>query len=98
MPNSRTLKCMLFPPALGAFERCDDTADQARCWIKTQIDPDDWRRVRANTAGACYVPLTICHHQRTSARERVLKVATKFPDRLTIELYVLATRVVFGEE
>jgi len=95
--KSRTLKDMLFDAALGAFERCDDPAEQARWWIKTQLDPNDWRRVRDNIAGACYVPLTTCHHQRTSARERVLKVATKFPDRLTIELHALATRVVFGE-
>src|SRR5262249_26868367 len=88
---------MLFDAALGAFDRCDHPVEQARWWIKTQLDPNDWRRVRDHIAGACYVPLTTYHHQRTSARERVLKVAKKFPDLLTIELDALATRVLFGE-
>ncbi len=95
--RSTTLKDMLFDAALGAFERCHHPVEQARWWIKTQLDPNDWRRVHENVAGACYVPLTTCHHQRTSARERVLEVAKRFPDRLTVELDALATRVLFGE-
>jgi choline dehydrogenase len=95
--QSKYLKKMLFDAALDAFRRCDDPIEQARWWIKTQLDPNDWRRVHDNIAGACYVPLTTCHHRRTSARERVLKVAKKFPDRLTVELDALATRVLFAE-
>jgi len=95
--GSKKLKTMLLEAALDAFERCDHPVEQARWWFKTQLDPNDWRRVRDNIAGACYVPMTTCHHQRTGARERVREVVKKFPDRLTVELDALATRVLFGE-
>src|SRR5262249_18992968 len=57
----------------------------------------DWRRVRADAFGACYTPLATSGHRRAGARERVLDVAGRYPDRLTIELNALATRVLFGE-
>ena len=36
-------------------------------------------------------------HQRVGARERVLDVAARYPDRLRIVLHALATRIVFDE-
>ncbi len=97
MFGSRKLKEMLFDAALDAFRRCDHPVEQARWWLKAQLDPNDWRRVRDNIAGACYAPLTTCRHQRRGARERVREVEKKFPDRLAVELNALATRVLFGE-
>jgi choline dehydrogenase-like flavoprotein len=95
--KDKALKRMLLDAALDAFDRCDNPVEQARWWFKTQLDPNDWRRVRDNITGACYAPVTTRHHHRTGARERVLAVKKKYPDRLTVELNALATRVLFGE-
>ncbi|HTW27639.1 MAG TPA: GMC family oxidoreductase [Acetobacteraceae bacterium] len=58
-------------------------------------DPNDLRLLRANADGLCYTPLTTRHHARRGARERVLDVAARYPDRLHIELHALASRVLF---
>ena len=60
-------------------------------------DPNDWRVVSANEFGACYTPMTTRNYQRVGARERLMAVRERYPDRLTIELNALATRVIFDE-
>ena len=60
-------------------------------------DPNDWRVVSENTFGTCYTPMTTRNHQRVGARERLMEVRERYPDRLTIELNALATRVLFDE-
>ena len=95
--GDKALRSMLLDAALDAFERSDHPVEQARWWIKSQLDPNDWRRVRDNVTGACYAPMTTRRHHRTGARERVREVERKHPDRLTVELHALATRVLFGE-
>jgi len=60
-------------------------------------DPNDWRVVSENEFGACYTPMTTRNHQRVGARERLLEMRERCPDKLTIELDALATRVVFDE-
>ena len=49
---------------------------------------------RQNAVGVGYMPLATRHHARTGARERVLEVARRYPDRLRLELNALATRVL----
>lgn len=68
-----------------------------RVWwgLESQGDPNDWRLVERNAVGVRYTPLTTRNHQRMGSRERVLKTASKHPDRLKIELNALATRVLF---
>jgi choline dehydrogenase-like flavoprotein len=68
-----------------------------RLWwlIQGKADPNDWRLVRQNALGIGYTPLTTRNHARTGARERVLDVARRHPERLRIELDALATRVLF---
>ena len=61
------------------------------------LDPNDWRTVKVNSIGMRYMPLTTKNHARVGARERVLEVAAKHPDRLHVELNALATRVLFDE-
>jgi choline dehydrogenase len=61
-------------------------------------DPNDWRVVSENEFGACYTPMTTRNYQRVGARERLMQVKAQYPDRLTIELDALATRVLFDEE
>lgn len=68
---------------------------RARWSLLGKLDPNDWRLVEDNATGLRYPPLTTRNHERTGSRERVLEVAKKFPDRLTIELDALATKVIF---
>jgi choline dehydrogenase len=58
-------------------------------------DPNDWRSVEGSEVGARYTPLTTRNHRRMGTRERLLEVREKYPDRLTIEMDALATRVIF---
>lgn len=60
-------------------------------------DPNDWRVISENTFGACYTPMTTRNFQRVGARERLMDVRKRFPERLTIELNALATRVLFDD-
>jgi choline dehydrogenase-like flavoprotein len=60
-------------------------------------DPNDWRVISENEFGACYTPMTTRNYQRVGARERLLDVRKQYPDRLTIELNALATRVIFDD-
>jgi choline dehydrogenase len=63
--------------------------------LDSELDPNDWRVVSDAAIGLRYTPLTTRNHQRVGARERVLDVAKRHPDRLTIRLHALATRVLF---
>ena len=67
--------------------------DRAR--LESQGDPNDWRVVRDGAPGIRYTPLTTRDHARMGARERVLDVQQRHPDRLRIEMHALATRVLF---
>ena len=60
--------------------------------------PNDGRLVRQNAVGVGYLPLSTRDHARTGARERVLDVARRHPDRLRVELDALATRVLLDAE
>jgi len=95
--GNRRFRKVLLECAIDAFARCGQPVKQARWLIEGQLDPNDWRRVRADAFGACYTPLATSGHRRAGTRERVLDVARRYPDRLTIELNALATRVLFGE-
>jgi choline dehydrogenase len=70
-----------------------DEDRQAR--LESELDPNDWRVVSDAAIGLRYTPLTTRNHQRVGARERVLDVARRRPDRLKIQLNALATRVLF---
>ena len=50
-----------------------------------------------NAIGLRYAPLATRNHARSAARERVLEVAEAHPDKLTIELNALVTRVLFDD-
>ena len=71
------------------------TADDRRARLDSELDPNDWRVVSDAAIGLRYTPLTTRNHQRVGARERVLDVAGRWPDRLKIQLHALATRVLF---
>ena len=65
--------------------------------LEALFDPNDWRVVEHDEIGARYAPLTTDRHQRVGARERLLSVAARYPDRLRIELHALATRILFDD-
>jgi choline dehydrogenase-like flavoprotein len=69
--------------------------DDRRARLDSELDPNDWRVVSDASIGLRYTPLTTRNHQRVGARERVLDVASRCPDRLKIQLHALATRVLF---
>ncbi|MDO6416045.1 GMC family oxidoreductase [Sphingomonas sp. BIUV-7] len=60
------------------------------------LDPNDRRTNGAE--GLCYAPLANDGHRRTGARERVLSVAKRYPERLRVELNALVTRVLFDAD
>jgi choline dehydrogenase-like flavoprotein len=67
-------------------------------FLETRADPNDRRILEGRREGLCYTPLSTRGHRRTGARERLLDVAARYPDRLRIELHALATRVIFDAE
>lgn len=73
------------------------TDDDRRARRDSELDPNDWRVAENPAIGLRYTPLTTRNHQRVGARERVLDVSRRHPDRLKIQLHALATRVLFDE-
>jgi choline dehydrogenase-like flavoprotein len=65
--------------------------------LEALFDPNNRRIVDGDEVGARYTPLTTDNHQRAGARERLLAVAKRFPDRLRIEMHALATRVLLDD-
>ncbi len=83
--------------AIAASVEIGHEVERARWLMESQLDPNDWRTVRANSIGLRYLPLTTHRHARIGTRERVLEVAEKYPDRLKMELNAFVTRVLFDE-
>ncbi|MDO6747633.1 GMC family oxidoreductase [Gilvimarinus sp. 1_MG-2023] len=67
-------------------------------WVKEGAgDPNDWRLVEKNATGLRYPPLATDKHKRHGTRERLLEVAARLPNHLTIETNALVTRVILDE-
>ena len=88
---------LLYYSAIGALKEIGHKFKNWSWTLEGQLDPNDWRLVKDNAVGICYTPLTTRGHQRAATRERLLETAQKFPDRLTIELNALATKILFSE-
>ena len=71
------------------------TDDDRKARLDSEQDPNDWRIATNPAIGLRYTPLTTRNHQRIGARERVLDVSRRHPDRLKVQLHALATRVLF---
>ena len=101
--DDKSLKHFLLDTTLGAIESVKGTIFQRlRAWAQRlrwtllgRGDPNDWRLVEQNATGLRFLPLATKKHARMGARERVLDVAKRFPDKLVIELDALVTRVLF---
>lgn len=95
--SDRRLRRVVIEAALAAIAYAPNLRQRFRWFLKGAFDPNDWRLVQDNAAGLRYLPLTTAGHRRYGTRERVLDVASRFPDRLTISLDTLATRVLLDE-
>ena len=96
--GDRHLTRVIIDSAFEAFMADGRRMDRARWFLQSLFDPNDWRLVQDNATGVRYLPLTTDGHRRTGARERVLDVARRYPDRLSIVLNALATRVLLDED
>jgi choline dehydrogenase-like flavoprotein len=65
--------------------------------LLTAFDPNDWWSIRKNAVGTRLTPITVDRGQRCSARDRLLSTQKAHPDKLTLQLGALATRVLFGD-
>jgi len=72
--------------------------ERLKWFVLGKGDPNDWRLVRGDSTGIRYAPLATKNHARNGARERVLDVMRKHPDKLFVELDALATRVVLDAD
>jgi choline dehydrogenase len=89
---------VLLESALVALDDQGRPADELWRLFKDQADPNDRRQAQAGFEGLCYLPLATSGHRRIGTRERVLDIATRFPDRLRIETDALATRVLLDPD
>jgi choline dehydrogenase-like flavoprotein len=96
MHNS-TLAQVMLESGHQAFDDIGEKLKRVRWFFEGQLDPNDWRLVEKNSIGLRYVPLSTNNHARTGTRERVIEIASKYPDRLRLELNALATRVLFDD-
>jgi choline dehydrogenase-like flavoprotein len=81
--------------ALEAFASLGKPIERLGQLVQAKGDPNDWRVDKRNAEGIRYAPLTTRKGRRHTARERLLDVSRRHPDRLQIELDALATRVLF---
>lgn len=75
-----------------------DFFQRLRWFANSAADPNDRDRIDNDADGIVYTPLTTRDGVRVGSRERVLDVAGRFPDRLTVELDALATRVLLDAD
>jgi choline dehydrogenase len=95
--DDRQLAKVILASARKAFREDTQQVKRIRWFLEGWLDPNDWRLVRKDSVGARYLPLTTERHARKGARDRVVDVATRHPDRLRIVLNALATKVIFAE-
>jgi choline dehydrogenase-like flavoprotein len=96
--ESGPIRRLIFDAALEVLREEGQAATRARWFVEAGMDPNDWRLVRENATGIRYLPLSTRRHARVGARERVVDVAARFPDRLKVVVDALATRVVLDEQ
>ena len=75
-----------------------DILQRLRWFANSAADPNDRDRIDDDADGMVYTPLTTKNGVRVGSRERVLDVAQRHPECLTIELDALATRVILNSE
>lgn len=68
-------------------------------WLRLLLGKGDPNDVRvAGSEGVWYTPMSTAGHHRVGTRERLLEVMSRHPERLSVQLNALATRVLFEGE
>ncbi|HEX7136260.1 MAG TPA: GMC oxidoreductase [Vicinamibacterales bacterium] len=93
--KDRDLREVIIKSIRAAF---DEVGRPGGARLESQADPNDARSVAESAVGLRYLPVTTKNHQRVGARERVLDVAARFPERLKVRMHALATRVVLDDQ
>ena len=70
--RDRKIRALFDASLRNALRECG--ASDARGWLESLADPNDWRVVSANEFGTCYTPMTTRNSQRVGTRERLLEV------------------------
>ncbi len=96
--TDRHLRRVVIEAGLAAMRQAPNLRQRLRWFFIGAFDPNDWRLVKDDATGIRYLPLTTDRHRRYGTRERVLDVARRYPDRLTISLNTVATRVLLDEQ
>jgi choline dehydrogenase len=96
MDDGRLLRSVV-NSGIAALRGAGDTLASIYRLLETAADPNDARNAGPSETCVCYTPLSTRQHARIGARERLLDVAQKYPDRLRIQLNSLATRVILDD-
>jgi choline dehydrogenase len=67
-------------------------------WLASLFDPNDWRRLQDGAEGPIFVPLTISKGVRVGTRELIRENERLMPDKLTVKLHALVTRVLLDAD
>lgn len=94
---NKSLLETILDSAAEAFAEDGHRLRRIRWALEGGFDPNDCRIARENAVGIRYTPLTTHNHARFGARERLLDVARRYPDRLRIVMNALAAKVLFDE-
>jgi choline dehydrogenase-like flavoprotein len=92
--GDRALRKVMKRALREARAQIGEPISRLRWLVQGLFDLNDWRLVRDDAVGVGYLPLATRDHARMGARDRVLEVARRYPDRLRLELNALATRVL----
>jgi choline dehydrogenase len=87
------LRRTIWKALLAACSLLPDALDDWGWFTGSDGDPNDKRLMDAQASTACVTPMSTARHARTGPREFLLDVQRRFPDRLTIRLNSLVTRV-----
>ncbi|HEY2620332.1 MAG TPA: GMC family oxidoreductase [Acetobacteraceae bacterium] len=87
------LRSMLQNALLAAAGLLPDVVKDWGWLTSSASDPNDERLIDAEAAMVCVPPMSSACHARTGPRDFLLDVQRRFPDRLTIRLNALVTRV-----
>lgn len=70
---------------------------QLAYWLENLLDPNDWERVKRNLEGPAIAPLAVKDGFRRGTRELIYDTMQVRPDKLTVKLNALVTRVIFDD-
>jgi choline dehydrogenase len=87
------LRRALWRALLAAASLLPDVVEDWGWFTSSQSDPNDQRLADAEASTVCITPMSSIHHARTGPRDFLLDVQKRFPDRLTIRLNALVTRI-----